>query len=225
MKTTFKIMIFGLLSLISNGLYAQDETIIDFYKLKDTAIIICGNLDVKIRSTLAKDGSLKIKADTTLPIMNATFTGYDPLPSNTDPLRYYLNPEITATPFLLNLTTRHKLSNSLIYQFSRSVIIHELVHYLQISSSNKYFTPSSSDSIEIRKYYSQKDELEAMAVQYYFMIGKRKKDELIKIMNLECTIDDKKKLLVDKYLSMVNPNRIFFVFPETVSKYKEIFTK
>ncbi|SDS43130.1 hypothetical protein SAMN05216490_1141 [Mucilaginibacter mallensis] len=202
-----------------SNIYSQNLPPKIFKLINKESYSICKKLNISIRPNINKDSTIEIVAyderyNSTLNAFFQIGMNTDQIGNECDPSRYYLKPKILITQMCYNVITKTIDTNNIVYYKSISILIHEYVHYLQVSCTmgRDYFSPAVIDSVNMNKYFSQIDEFEATAVQSYYFLNKLDKKALEHIMTKKVSDSDRLKLLINSYYAMAYPWRKYHIF-------------
>lgn len=171
-------------------------------ELLDDTIEIMGALGIAMRNTQEQDGEITYregKDDEPL----GFFLWYVGGKPGDDPMtRIYKDPIIFLRP---------RITESLIeppdgddYVFSKSIVVHELTHYLQVEAFevlqgwNDYHKKPEKHGL--LAYYEQKMEFEAFTVCAYYYFNELNPDKITDIKDNAPSDDVFRKRLIDEYL-------------------------
>lgn len=192
-------------------LYSQkkiDDIKFDIVTFNTEASTIMDILLIKKRMHLSWDDTLKKIIDTSLFVFNAKFGTLKKEGVMSPPdlrLRYYLTPVIKVSPLMNLVITKSKDTTSFARLKAYSIVIHEMVHYLQETWDENYFSLKSMK--EEKLYISQPTELEAYAVTAYYFLNLYDQKKLTKIMSSKIVLQKKYEKLINTYYEIVYPWR------------------
>ena len=202
----FSLLIFSKVSYSQSEI---DKIVFDITKFKLEASLIMSKLGIKQRINFSMDDTLKLFIDTSLSVFNAKFgTLKEKGVISPDDLRfrYYLTPVIKVSPLMNLVITKSRDTTSLARLKAYSIIIHEIVHYLQETWDNEsYFVLQSKEDEKL--YISQPSEKEAYAAGSYFYLKINHKMVLNKIMLSSVSVQKKFEMLINAYREKVYPWR------------------
>lgn len=187
-----------------NNKYLYDVT----DSLKYVTQKIMSELKISIRKNIDKDDPLIIGTYTsiypTAKYGQKAITPYIFSQKKIDTFnRWYIEPSIFISNVIDSALKNKKDKN--LYINSLSTIIHELVHFFQVSyvSENEYIEGTLENW---NNHVTQPIELEAYSVEAYFYLSVFYKKELNIIMNEKMSDFERKKKLYNKAYQLKNPN-------------------
>ncbi|MEO6453829.1 MAG: hypothetical protein ABIN97_07160 [Ginsengibacter sp.] len=152
------------------------------------------DLNIGIRDNLEKDEPFLIIVDSSIKELNAKFTmeyGFD---SGKKDLasRWYKEPRIRISPIFYSILLKIRDTSNLIYLQTKSIIAHELTHYLQKSIMNDFapYTALGDPDMEQKSL----TEFEAYSIGCYYFLSKYNSGSLKKIMN--SLVSPKEKMIL-----------------------------
>ncbi|MDQ1165132.1 hypothetical protein [Flavobacterium sp. SORGH_AS_0622] len=183
-------------------------------RLIDATLEIMPKLGIEIRPAYKKDGELQLRAWDKLEGANALFTIHSDIAGiinrDSPDEMYYIDPLILTghalKPILANF------NNTVQNIKARSIIVHELTHWLQRGTITELHTAEgyiSFNGNNYLEYISQKREIEAHAVQSYYFIREHNKNNLDKIVNNSQTNDDLCKSLINEFMTLTRKPIVF----------------
>ena len=200
------------LAIFSSNTYGQilPESIVK--QATGESIRISKILKIAIRPNLYRDSPVQTTVN------KGSSTGSDALNSNfvikdttdvigglSDTFRYYLQPIIIVGPLAYKIVTKQIDTNKLMYYEAMSILIHEFTHDIQITNVLDHHPPVGDDSVKMRNYMSQSDELESYAVQSYYLLENLNKKQLRMIMSIDIDSKTRMKMLINAYYKIVYP--------------------
>lgn len=183
-------------------------------RLIDATIEIMHKVGIEIRPAYKKDGKLQLRAWDNLEGWNALFVIHSDIAGIINPYSpdemYYTDPIILTghalQPILANF------NNNLENIKARSIIVHELTHWLQKGTITELHTAEgyiSFNGTNYFEYISQQREIEAHAVQSYYFIREHNKNNLDEIVNNSKTKDDLFKRLINEFMILTDKPTVF----------------
>lgn len=206
---------FNKISLAQDIPYGFDKTDYNFRPLLNDAHRIMKILRIKIRDSTSKDGELiAIINRNKQHYLDAEFgvlKGHE-VPSFQDPKRYYLHSYLRLSVILNKILTNKIDTTFKCYLKAKSIVVHELTHYLQSSYDINPITPTNAK--EFIDYIKQQQEFEAYSAEGYYFLENFDKNILNHIMHLKVSLHRKCELLIDGVFKIQFPKAQLIFLPE-----------
>jgi hypothetical protein len=173
--------------------------------LKDTYRIM-SILNFRIRDNVKKDGYLQPCVNVQRDNSFAAGFAYNPenlVGSKTDTSRYFRYSILHMSISLYSIISKQKDTTFESYEEAKSIVVHELAHYLQQTNNIPYIEATDNNRTE---YISQPSEFEAHSVGCYYFLEKYDRKELKRIVNLKMPVKEKCKLIINQYWRIIYPN-------------------
>jgi hypothetical protein len=162
---------------------------------------VMGILHIKIRDSLHKDEFLYFVVDSTLKEYGKFKTAYKngvvfDCGDNERRTRFYLQPRIHLRPSIDSIVFKGRDTTKFAQVMARSIVIHELCHYLE-----EVWTPDDAPPIKSkREYYSRVGEFTAYSACAYYFYRNYNKRFLKRVMRSKKSMKCKMVALVNRYL-------------------------
>jgi hypothetical protein len=167
-------------------------------------------LNIRVRDSIAKDGALKIGTIDTIanPFqkgIGATFARAKSgrtLDSNGDAVKYMF-PIIYVTHFIDSILSDRKDTSKISEVYARSVLVHELTHYLQKTVTITYGSRGKS----LEEYINLPDENEGLSIHAYYFLRHYSPNTLVAIQQKKMDTKQFRLSIINAMYSIFDNNR------------------